>query len=518
MRTVLSIMAAIVIVLVGAVVDGTCQQTGGPERTPQRGGILREITANGPRVLSYLPEMGPGDEQAIMPAAERLMEYNQDKELVPYLAESVTVAKDLKSITFKLKKGIKFHDGSDLDAHVVAWNYQSAKDAKRLQYHDKLSRIEVVDDYTMRLHITRYTNQLIYSYGWLPIFSKQAWDKAGAGNMEKSKEWARANVVGTGPFKLAEYKRDNYLKWVRNENYWQAGKPYLDGIYVRYIPDPVTASAVMQAKEADMWAGAPVRDLSDLEKKGFLTINFGLPRILYFNTKDAASPFQNRKLREAVEYALDRPAIAKALGFGHYVALTSVAPPGEWGFDPSYKGRPYNPTKARQLLAEAGYPNGLKIRLMVQTPPPWPDEAQAIKRYLDEVGIYVDLDMADPGRFFQNLWLQGWQDAALFLCGRSANGLANFHRQFGPEPMANYASFKRPPELIALAERSLTLTSESDQKEITRQLVRMMSDEALVVPLYLAPVSIVHQPWAHINWLRIQMVTRYAGDEWIEKH
>lgn len=506
-------------VLVAAtVIDGTCQQKGGAERIPSKGGTLREITANGPRALSYLPEMGPGDEQAVMPAAEKLMEYNQERELVPFLAESVTVAKDLKSITFKLRKGIKFHDGSDLNARVVAWNYQLAKDAKRLQYSDKLSGIEVVDDYTMRLHVTHYTNQLIYSYGWLPIFSKQAWDKAGSGNVEKSKEWARSNVIGTGPFKLVEYRRDNYIRWARNENYWQAGKPHLDAIYVRYIPDPVTASAMMQVKEADMWYGAPVKDVSDLEKKGFVSLNFGVPRILYLNTKDAASPFQNQKVREAVEYAIDKPAIAKALGFGYYTPLATVAPPGEWGFDPDYKGRLYNPAKAKQLLTEAGYPNGFEIRLMVQTPPPWPDEAQTIKRYLDEVGISVDLDMADPGRFFQNLWLKGWQDAALFVCGRSANGLVNFHRQFGPEPMSNYASFRRPPELVAMAEKSLTLTNTAEQKEITRQLVKMMADEALVIPLYLAPISIVHQPWVHINWLKIQLVTRYAGDEWMEKH
>ena len=463
---------------------------------------MREITANGPRVLSYPPEMGPVDGQAIMVAVEKLMEYNQAKELVPFLAESVTVAKDLKSITFKLKKGIKFHDGSDLNAQAVAWNYQLEKDTKRLQYYDKLSAIEVVDDYTMRLHITHYTNQLIYSYGWIPIFSKQAWDKAGGGSVEKSKEWARSHVVGTGPFKLAEYKRDNYIKWVRNENYWQAGKPYLDAIYVRYIPDPVTASAMMQTKEADMWYGAPVRNVSDLEKKGLVSVNFGLPRILILNTSDVASPFQNRKVREAVEYALDKPAMAKALGFGYYTPLATVAPSGEWGFDPNYKGRLYNPVKAKQLLAEAGYPNGVKIRLLVETPPPWPDEAQAIKRYLDEVGISVDLDMADPGRFFQNIWLKGWQDAALFLEGRSANGLVNFERQFGPEPLTNLVSFERPPELTALAEKALTLTNPNEQKEITGQLVKIMADEALVLPLYLAPMSIVHQPWVHINWLR----------------
>jgi peptide/nickel transport system substrate-binding protein len=489
------------------------------EKTPVRGGILREIQPNGPKSLSYYPEMGPGESTAALPAAEKLMEYNQDKQIVPLLAESVTVGLDGKSITFRLKKGIQFHDGSDFNAEAVAWNYQLAKDTKRLQYDPKLLRIEVVDNYTVRFHITNYTNQILHSFGWVPIFSKVAWDKAGGGSLEKSKEWARANIVATGPFKLAEYKRDNYIRWIRNENYWQPGKPYLDGITVRYVPDPVTASALMQAKEADWWGGAPVKDQADLEKKGFIRQSgYGLPRMIYMNNKDPNSKFVNQKVREAVEYALDKAAIAKALGFGYYTPLTMVAPPGEWGYDPDYKGRPYDPAKAKQLLAEAGYPNGLEVKLIAMAVPPWPDEAQAVKRYMDDAGFKVELDMADPGRFFQTLWMRGWPDMILFLTGMDPNYLMTFHRQFGPEPMSNYASLKRPPDLVALAEKSLTLLNEKDQIEITKPLVRMMADEALVIPLYRAPAAYMIQPWVHTTYLKEQLVARRTYDEWMDKH
>jgi|WetSurMetagenome_2_1015567.scaffolds.fasta_scaffold51202_2 peptide/nickel transport system substrate-binding protein len=509
------VLMIVVLAMVAIVSPGLAQQKG----EPVRGGILREIAPNGPRVLSYLPEMGPGDEIAALPAAEKLMEYDQNKQLVPFLAESVTVAPDGKSITFKLRKGIKFHDGSDFDAEAVAFNYQLAKDTKRLQYDPRLVRIEVVDTHTLRLHITGFTNQLLHSFGWVPLFSKAAWDKAGGGNLEKSKEFARANIVGTGPFKFAEYKRDNYIRWVRNENYWQKGKPYLDGITVRYVPDSVTASAMMQAKEGDMWTNAPVKDQADLEKKGFVRQSgFGTPRMIYFNTKDPNSRFQNKKLREAIEYAIDKAAIAKALGYGYYTPLTMVAPPGEWGFDPTYKGRPYDPAKAKQLLAEAGYPNGLSLKLLSLSMPPWTDEAAAVKRYLDEVGIKVDPDLADPGRYFGSVYVQGWQDLLLWITGMDPNYLITFHRQFGPEPMANYASFKRPQELIALAEKSMGITDTKGQQDITKQLVRLMADEALVIPLYRAPAAYMIQPWVHTTFLKELMVTRYTGDEWMEKH
>jgi ABC-type transport system substrate-binding protein len=511
----LLLITVIVIFSAVGVVSGSFSQ----EKTPVRGGILREIRPNGPKSLSYYPEMGPDDSGSMLPAAEKLMEYNQDKQLVPFLAESVAVGQDGKSITFKLRKGIKFHDGSDFNAEVVAWNYRYAKETKRLQYDPKLLSVDVVDDYTVRLNITQYTNQIIHSFGWVPIFSKVAWDKAGGGNIEKSKEWARANIVATGPFKLVEYKRDNYIKWVKNENYWQAGKPYLDGIIVRYIPDAVTASAMMQAKEADIWINIPVKDQADLEKKGFIRQDgYGLPRMIYMNNKDPNSKFANQKVREAVEYALDKPAMAKVFGYGYYTPMTMVAPPGEWGYDPDYKGRPYDPAKAKQLLAEAGYPNGLEVKLVAMAVPPWPDEAQAIKRYMDDAGFTVDLDMADPGRFYQTLWRNGWPDMILFLIGMDPNYLMTFHRQFGPDPMSNYASLKRPPELVALAEKSLTLLNEKDQKEITYPLVRMIADEALVIPLYRAPGAYIIQPWVHTTFLREQLVARRTYEEWMDKH
>jgi peptide/nickel transport system substrate-binding protein len=514
MRMIHTLAALLVSVVL---LEGVCfGQVTSPGK-PQKGGILREIWAAGPRALSYLPEMGPADEQAIMPAAEKLMDYNSDRELVPFLAESVDVAKDGKTITFTLRKGITFHDGSEFNAEAVAWNLQFLKDTKRLQYQDKLTRIEVVDNYTVRLHLWTYTNQLLYSYGWIPIFSKQAWEKAGNGNPEKSKEWARANIVATGPFKLGEYRRDNYLKWVRNDRYWQHGKPYLDGIEARFIPDPVTASAMMQAKEVDYWYLPPIRDVAALDKKGFRNSYYFMPAVLFLNTKDTASKFRNLKVREAVEYALDRPAMAKALGFGYYTPLTAIVPPGQWGYDPSFAGRPYNPAKAKQLLAEAGYDAGLTIKLLSLAAPPMSDWAQAIKGYLDQAGMTVDLDLADPGRFYGSLYGTGWPDMALFASGQTANFFVTFHRQFGPDPWFNYPSFAKPPELMALAEKSLSYRNESAQKEATKQFVKIMYDEALIIPLFLMTTPAVYGPNVHVTFPGIQHITRYTAEEWMDK-
>lgn len=516
----LAVMA--VLLVVGLVATGFAQQKSAPAK-PQYGGVLKVIRVDGPKVLSYLPEMGPVDESLVFPAVERIMDNENEggvKSMVPVLAESVTVAPDKKSILIKVRKGVKFHDGSDLDAEVVAWNYQLYKDTKRLQYEQQLTRIEVVDNYTVRLHMAKYNNQLITAWGWTPIFSKKAWEKAGGGNADKSKEWARTNVVGTGPFKLAEYKRDNYIKWTKNENYWQKGKPYLDGVEVRFIPDPVTQSAMFQTKEVDMWVGPPVRQQADMEKRGFVRNSSwpGRPWLLIPNTKDANSPWNDKRVREAAEYAIDKAAIAKALGVGYYKPMTMVAPPGEWAYDPAYKGRSYDPEKAKKLLAEAGFAGGLKAKLTVMSRSTDVEAATAAKMYLDAAGFQIDLDVADPGRFFGSVWKAGWKDLIWMFTGLDADFLVTFQRWFGDEPLSDLASFKRPPELIKMSQESRTHDKEADQRAAAKKIVRYMADEALVIPVFFATEAYLTQPYVHTDYLHQGFVRWKLADAWMDKH
>ena len=191
MKRIFMVALIVFVSMVGLVLNSS----GGEE--PRYGGVWREIAASGPRVLGYLPEMGPGDEIAVLPAVERMMETNENRQIAPLLAESMEVGKDRKTMTFKLRKGIKFHDGSDFNAEAAAWNYQLYKDTKRLMFDDRIESIEVVDDYTLVLHITDYNNQFLFGLGWVPMYSKAAWEKAGGGDIEKSKAWARSHCVGT---------------------------------------------------------------------------------------------------------------------------------------------------------------------------------------------------------------------------------------------------------------------------------------------------------------------------------
>ena len=191
------------------------QNIGANTSEPVAGGTLRIVRPSGPIVLGWAPDFGPSDYAHALPGAESLLAVNSERELEGLLAESFEEDPDNLTITFHLRKGVKFHDGSDFNAEVAKWNYEiggkySAGDTSFLK------SIEVVDDYTLVFHLNEWHNQILPNMGISLMFSKEAFE-ANGGETNGGIEWARANLVGTGPFILKEYNRDNNMIWVKNE-------------------------------------------------------------------------------------------------------------------------------------------------------------------------------------------------------------------------------------------------------------------------------------------------------------
>jgi len=464
-------------------------------------------------------EQGPFDLYVLLAGVEKIMEFNEKQVIAPWLAESIKNDEKAQTITIKLRPGIKCHDGSDFDAEAVVWNFNNQVGFKRIGYISQFVSIEAVDKVTAVIHYTGgYNNQLENAWLWSPpMWSKGAWEAAGGG--DKSMAWARNNFSSTGPFKLAEYKRDVHLILERFDSYW-GPKPYLDTVKYIFIPDTVTASAIMQAGEADMWLGAPVNDQLNLVKKGLvMTSGGGGVSGIIPNTVAPESKWKDKRLLQALDYALDKTAIAGALGQGRYTALKMAVPEGVMGYDPTFEGRSYNPAKAKQLLAEAGYPNGLKIKLLVLTGNL--DLPQAIKRYLDDVGMTTDIDIADAGRYYGSFFMAGWDDLILAGGGfASGDTLAGFHQNWGDQPLTRMAasSYVLPPELLALSKESRTYTDSKGQAAAAVKIFRWIADNAFVISIYKSPSSYVMQPWIHCDYLTEGGFSFYFGKYWIEKH
>jgi peptide/nickel transport system substrate-binding protein len=480
-------------------------------------------------MMSYRGQMGPGDHTYVMPAVEYLVEPYVDEQgnrgWIPFLCESYDIDPVAKTFTFNLREGVKFQDGSVMDAEAVRWNFQQQIDSGWLQDADKVVSIETPDNSTVVINFTEYSNQYEFNWGWTAIWSKQAWMDATGGDAtttnEQGIEWAVDHVVGTGPFKLKEYKRDVSISWEKFDDYWQEGKPYLDGLEFTIVTEATTASDLLQAGDIDLWyQGSSAQDWKDLEAKGFLIKGYwpGLPQALWGNTVDPESKWQDIRVREALEYALDRETMADALGLGYYVASTQIAPSTEWGYIPGLPIREYNPEKARDLLAKAGYENGCPVTLMIQAVPASIDAGESIKGYLDDAGFEVELDLADPGRFFGSVFGMGWDDLVLMFYGMDVNYLATYMSWFSSDPKSNLASFERPAEQIAMDKEAVLIVDPADQEKMTEDLCRYLYEQARLCPLWWVPAKVVSWDYEHDEIYRHGFIRVDWENVWMDAH
>ncbi|OGO45419.1 MAG: hypothetical protein A2Z05_06700 [Chloroflexi bacterium RBG_16_60_22] len=462
--------------------------------------------------------MAPTDSIYMLPVAERLLTWYPNGDRRAVLAESWDEDPQNKTITYHLRKGVRFHDGTPFNAEAVKWNLEMRLAKNRLTDGKYVKSIEVIDENTVRVHVTDYHNQLAFNYGWQQMYSPTAYKQAGGGDEEKSIQWARTHAVGTGPFKLKEFQIDTVIKYEKNNDYWQAGKPYLDGMEVRFIPDIMTASAMLEAGEVDAWIDvSAVQNVLDLQDKG-MKVNWG-PGFFWAilpNSSDPNSPFANKKVREAIEYAIDRPALADMLGYGKFEPFTQMAPKGWPGYVEGYDPRPYNPAKAKQLLAEAGHPNGFQTELLANAVTSQ-DAAAAIQAYLASVDITVKLDLTDPGRYAAAAFGTGWKGLIFAASGINPDS-TDLYVHFGPSPMTyRTGTIGKSPEFLAANEAALREYNKAEEIKKIQAIVRQGGEDAMIIPIFRSAQAMVMQPWVHSEYVLIHTVVWDAENDWMEK-
>jgi ABC-type transport system substrate-binding protein len=383
---------------------------GTTKSTPKYGGTLRIGHALDADQLGdpvARPFSSTGLRVAIM-GIETLLRYDEKGIPIPWLATDWKVSKDLDSITFTLRKGVKFHDGTDFNAEAVKWNLDRYRTSPNPELKSVKS-IDVLDNYTVRLNLSRWSSILIdnlITHAGLMI-SPSAYQKYGPDGI-------KTHPVGTGPFKFVSWQRDARVRYEKFEGYWQKGKPYLDAIEWVFIRDVMSRLAAFKRGETDVSLIIEFNDVKDLEKAGKYDFSrgglSGIAMGLVGDSGHPNSPFADIRVRRAIEHAVDKQALVDGLTFGYGKVCNQYAAPGTWGVNPDVKGYPYDPDKAKKLLAEAGYPNGFKTKLFTPTwgtyrlPPP------AIQEYLSKVGIEAEIEGVDQGRH-QTLLRGGWQNA-----------------------------------------------------------------------------------------------------------
>jgi peptide/nickel transport system substrate-binding protein len=450
-----------------------CAQTTAPQEKPRYGGTLKRFGFE-PFSLGFPATMtGQTDGQQSSVCLETLFRFNEKSEIVPLLATDWKADAKSKTITLTLRKGVKFHDGTAFNARVCKWNLDKFREGKRKEL-SHVASVDVVDDFTVRLNLAKFDNVVIshLTHDAGRMISPTAFEKNG-------QAWCEKNPVGTGPFQFVSWQKDVMIKWKRFDDYWD-GKPYLDGIDMIKNADPVADMMSLKSGERHLLAVEP-KDAKAIESDPRFTVVLppeGLVAALAGNSKDPKSPFADIRVRQAISHAIDMTAMAQAFGYGYYKPMNQWARSGSWAFNPSIKGYSYDPAKAKQLLAAAGYPNGFKTTLhYFAMLPMYTDEMTAIQQYLKQVGIDAALDGVPRPRFAEMASLaKGW------------DGMIRMMSYWRPDPLvqvsgwmeaggSEFSEILRPQEIKDLYERATQAADFASKKNITQELMALWTDK-----------------------------------------
>jgi ABC-type transport system substrate-binding protein len=364
-----------------------------PQAQPKRGGTLIYGLSTDPPDLDPHVNSGASNGTIKMAVYEGLVKYWHEGKIVPALAERWSVVG--QSITFRLRKDVKFHNGDPLTADDVKYSLERILDARSgASLRGSLSVIQSIDA------VDPLTIKVVLRQPFSPFIAYLAQPYAAI----VSRKWAtsgvnlRSTMMGTGPFKFVSWEPGRSVKVVRNPDYWQKGLPYLDAIDFVPFADDQTRLTALRANDIMILDFTPQEQMNAIagERTLALHVDVGIFMCIIFNT--TRKPYDNVKLRQAIAYAIDRDAVLKTIFEGRGRTITGdVIPKGWWAFNERLEGKyTYNPEKAKTLLREAGYPNGLEIKLLAPiTYSLHTRTSQVLQAQLAKVGIQVTLELPE---------------------------------------------------------------------------------------------------------------------------
>jgi ABC-type transport system substrate-binding protein len=450
---------------------------------------------------------------------EGLVRYKSGStDVEPALAEKWDISPDGLQYIFHLRPGVKFHDGSPLNAQAVALTFDREVNKDNPLYQDAqgdyggfpfindyianvVTKVEAVGDLDVKFTLNRKFSPLLSNLAIPPgfVISMEALKKYGKGINE--------NPVGTGPFKFVEWKKDDHITVEAFDGYW-GDKPKLQRIVFQPVPEASVRALKIQNGEADVtWAIDP-KDVpslkgqanTDVLEQPGLNVNMA-----EFNLMKPENG--NKSLRQAMNYAINKQELADKLYSGAGIAEMGVLPPTSWAFNPDIKGYPYDPDKAASLLKDSGY-NGDTLVLNTYTIPrgynPQGSKlAEAVQQYLDAVGIKTDIQTgewtqyrADRRAGKLNIAFGGWQADT----GDPENFLGVFFNSANKGGVNT--SFYGTPEVDQLLNSANEETDQAKRKDLFNQAERKIVDDA---------------PWLFIGHMKQQAAIRKRVQNFVQQ-
>ncbi|MCD8509405.1 MAG: ABC transporter substrate-binding protein [Bacillus sp. (in: Bacteria)] len=438
---------------------------------------------------------------------ETLLEFDDSTfDIGPGLAHDWDVSDDGLTFTFYLREGVQFHDGTDFNAEAVKLNFERWADPDHeYAFTDQgysysvygtqfggfkgdpghvISEINVLDDLTVEFVLNEQLGSFIQNMGmsYFAITSPAAFEEHGSAINE--------NPVGTGPFKFVSWTKDDNIVLERNENYWKAGYPKLDRVIFQVIPDNSARLTALRAGEIDIMDGLSPDDVAAIEADPDLNVfertenNIG-----YLGFNNEKYPFDNVLVRRALNHAVDKEGLMAMLYSGLAIPAKNIIPPAYLGYNDDVQEYEYNPELAMELLAEAGYPDGLEFDLwtMPVARPYMPDPqraAEVLQQNFADIGVTANIVTHEWATYLE-LTQQGDQD--VFMLGWSGvNGDPDYF--FGnllhsaAIPGGN-RTFYRNSEVDALFDQAKVSVDFDERAELYRQAQQLVHEDAPMINL-----------------------------------
>ncbi|WP_316861845.1 ABC transporter substrate-binding protein [uncultured Cohaesibacter sp.] len=414
-----------------------------------------------------------------------LTERDTSAKLHPGLATSWDVLDDGLRIQFKLREGVKFHNGEPFNAEAVKFTFDrmlgeiGAKGPQRANY-TSIKSVEIIDDYTVDFHLNQPDPVLLTKlagYGAMIVPPKYI--------EEKGEDYFNTHPVGTGPFSFVSYEPKVDLELTANPDYW-GGAPKISDLEYRFISEKTTAVAELQAGRLDIVEDLPISMLSVVKDDAKLDVMSTTGPAVYglrFNNRDGITADVN--VRKAIVMAVDRETIIKSLLAGEAEQIASFQSSLSFGFDPDLKPLPYNPEEAKKLLKDAGVAPGSEVQIDIRAGKPTFNEVvQAVGAYLQAVGLKAVIKPYENSVFLNDIVPQG-KTGAMFQQSwggwtldydNTAYLLYHTGQKWNP--------YGTDTKLDAMLEEQRPMTDVAKREELLKDIAGYIANDVLEMPLY----------------------------------
>lgn len=407
--------------------------------------------------------------------------------LAPALAVSWE-RNDALTWTFKLRQGVKFHNGNDFNAADVKFTFERMKDpkySKLLNIANSIASITTPDDYTVIFKTQK-------PVPWFAETMHQNFIVDMESSLKRDDGDYNTQPIGTGAYKFVEWVKGSYVRITANENYWE-GAPRYKNVDIRPITEEATRFAALAGKQVDIVNGVPVTLFDKIKSMPHIeVISQAARRAIYMDIGNKpGTPYADLRVRQALAHAINEEEIIEKVMRGQATLAHQVPDVPTVGYDAGIQRYPYDPEKARRLLAEAGYPNGFAISVVGPNDRYINDEkiCEAVAKYLAKVGLQVTLDVKPKSIFFDEIsdkkhpfYLIGWFDGS-FDFGRSAEKL--LHTPDADKGMGVYnGALYSNPAIDAAIIASSSIVDRAEREKALQQINRQSVVDVAWIPLH----------------------------------